>query len=71
MAVILYPDAFPTYILTVRALFKKVGGMLLVIATAYDLLFLLAMIKYDRKWRPMFPGIELGPLNLESQVRAN
>ena len=44
--------------------------MLLVIATAYDLLFLLAMIKYGRKLRLMFPAIELGPLNLESKVRA-
>ena len=44
--------------------------MLLVIATAYDLLFLLAMIKYGRKLCLMFPAIELGPLNLESKVRA-
>ena len=66
MAVLLYPDAFPMYILTVRALFR----MLLVIATAYNLLFLLAMIKYGRKLCLMFPAIELGPLNLESKVRA-
>ena len=43
--------------------------MLLVIATAYDLLFLLAMIKYGRKLCLMFPAIELGP-SLESKVRA-
>ena len=53
-----------------RTVFKKASGMLLVIATAYDLLFLLATIKYDRTQRPPSLSIELSLLRLESQVRA-
>ena len=70
MAVILCADALSTYILTVMAVIKKAGGILLVIAAAYDLLFLLATIKYDRTWRPPSLSIELSLLRLESQVRA-
>ena len=70
MAVILCADALSTYILTVMAVIKKAGGMLLVIAAAYDLLFLLATIKYDRMRRPPSLSIELSLLRLESQVRA-
>ena len=70
MAVILCADALSTYILTVMAVIKKAGWMLLVIAAAYDLLFLLATIKYDRTWRPSSLSIELSLLRLESQVRA-
>ena len=61
MAVILCADALSTYILTVMAVIKKAGWMLLVIAAAYNLFFLLATIKYDRTRRPI-PEYQFKPL---------